>query len=264
VAEVLGALRAHTAVDFSRYRPTTVHRRLANRMRALGVETLDRYLDILTGDPSEPQRLLERLTLKVSRFYRNAWVFDHLRFSVIPQLVARRRAVTAWSAGCARGEEAYTLAMLIDEAGGCPHVVATDLDPAALTAARGNAFQPAAVEELPADLRERYLMPAADGSGSLSVRASLARAVRFEHHDLTSGAGLAHEHWFALITCRNVLIYLQPEAQRDALRSLCGHLAPGGFLCLGEAEWPLGEFDASLEVFDRQARIFRISRTDRQ
>lgn len=254
---ILDIVRARTMVDFSLYRTATMRRRIQNRMVSLGVTRLDQYLELLAASRSEHERLLERLTVKVSRFYRNAPVFDRLRREVIPRLARGGRRVRVWCAGCARGEEAYTLAMLIAEAGGVADVLATDIDPVALSVGRLGVFDAAATPELPPDLRQRYLVPVDAAGARFEVAPPAMRGVRFALHDLASGRPPAGEAGFQLVSCRNVLIYFRPCAQRDVLRTLLARLVPGGYLCLGEAEWLPPDFEPRFEVVSRQARLFR-------
>lgn len=258
VEAILAVVLERTAIDFSGYRAATVRRRIQSRMLTLGVDALDQYHARLAASPDEADRLLERLTVQVSRFYRNAQVFDRLRADVVPDLLRRGGLLRVWCAGCARGEEAYTLAMIVDEAGGRPDVLATDVVPAALSAARAGLFAPEALRELPAGLRERYVVSAGEPfSPRVKIVDRVRHAVRFARHDLLSGAGPAGPRRFQVISCRNVLIYLQPDAQRRVLHLLGEQLAPGGYLCLGEAEWPPTECEASWEVVSRNQRLFR-------
>jgi chemotaxis methyl-accepting protein methylase len=255
VAAILAVVRERTGIDFAPHRPATLHRRLANRMMLAGVKTLPEYLRLLAATESEAGRLVERLSIKVSRFYRNPPVFDRLRRAILPSLARAGSAepLRLWSAGCGRGEEAYTLAMLLDEIGVEGDVEATDIDASALAEGRLGLYPAAAAAELPADLRDRHL-EAVRGE-RLRVREPLRRRVRFAFHDVAAGGPPAPR--FHLVLCRNVLIYLRREAQERALRTLRRALSPGGVLCLGEAEWLSAEAAESLETLDRKGRIFR-------
>jgi len=134
VSQVIGLVRDRTGTDFSGYRHSTIQRRIRNRMICLGIASLDRYVQLLRQRPDEAPALIERLTIKVSRFYRNVRTFDFLRDEVLPVLARKRGSepVRIWSAGCGRGEEAWTLAMLLERARIAGHVQATDIDPCSL------------------------------------------------------------------------------------------------------------------------------------
>jgi chemotaxis methyl-accepting protein methylase len=254
---ILQLLCERTGADLSRYRPSTVSRRVLNRMISVGSSTFEHYLALLRADEHEALRLLDRVTIKVSRFYRNPVTFDALRGTVLPNLAAqsRGRPLRIWSAGCGCGEEPYTLAMLLHEAGIPGDVLATDIDPGALASAARGRYPSAALTELPLELRSRYLTMA---DGYYIVRQPVRDRVRFSRHDLTAdspppGGGAA----FDLVACRNVLIYFARAPQEGAMRALRACLADGGYLCLGEAEWPSPTVAPSLEALSLKTRIFR-------
>lgn len=254
IGEMVAIVRARTGVDFVDYREPTLERRIESRMGTLGIEKGEDYLRLLERSEAEARALAERITIKVSRFYRHAPTFDLLRGAVLPRLAALGRPVCAWSAGCGRGEEPYTLAMLFDEAGIDAHVTASDIDPLALELARAGVYPEAAAAELPPALRSRYLEPQPGGRGPRwRVAAHLRDRVRFEQHDLVRPRTAR----FDLVCCRNVLIYWSAPVQVRLLANLCAALAPGGYLCLGEAEWPLPPAAAALEPIAPSGKIFR-------
>lgn len=259
VHAILAVLRERTGCDFSRYRPATVYRRIRNRMIALGIASLPEYLARLESAEDEALPLLERLTIKVSRFYRNRATFDLLRAQVLPGL-ARARAgspVRIWSAGCGCGEEAYTLAMVLEEAGLPGFVIACDIDPAALAAAHRGTYPAQALVELPQELRRRFLRPIPGGE-RYAVTGAVRERVRFGPGDLTAPQPAPGEGKFDLICCRNVLIYLQRDLQERILERVCDALAPGGFLCLGEAEWPGPGAVRRVVPLGRKTHLFRM------
>jgi chemotaxis methyl-accepting protein methylase len=253
---ILAVVRERTGADFTRYRLSTVTRRVCNRMISVGAVNYDDYLRLLRADEHEAQHLLERLTIKVSRFYRNAVTFDALRTGVLPALAKLRGSapIRIWSAGCGQGEEPYTLAMLLDDAGTPGNIEATDLDPRALHAARIARYPVAALGELPTPLRARYC---ADDGDWITVGSEVRTRVRFSLHDLTSDAAPPGPERFDLICCRNVLIYLDRAHQERALQRLCDGLCAGGYLCLGEAEWPLPSLADRLAPLEHRTRLFR-------
>lgn len=254
VERALALLRERRGVDFSGYRRSTMERRLANRMIAAREIDGDRYLALLEASESEVEALTANLAIKVSRFYRNAATFDVLASTTIPALrkCFGDAPLRVWSAGCALGEEAYSLAMLLREG---DSIDATDVDAHALAAARRGEYGRAALGEIPPAFEQEFFEPAGDGSGALAIAKPLRERVRFLQHDLVAAerppGGPYH-----LVCCRNVLIYFTRPLQLRVTRLLIDGLAPGGVLCLGEAEWPLDE-RGQLETIDRRNRIFR-------
>ncbi|HZM35861.1 MAG TPA: protein-glutamate O-methyltransferase CheR [Burkholderiales bacterium] len=258
IGEILAIVRARTGIDFAAYRAPTLERRILSRMGSVGIASHDEYLRLLERSHEEAAQLLERITIKVSRFYRHVPTFDLLRAQVMPRLAALGRPVRAWSAGCGRGEEPYTLAMLLDEASIEGRVEATDIDPRALELALAGEYAAEAVAELPRELRERYLEAAAGGrKPTLRVRASLRERVRFSRGDLRALDAAEPGGGFDLVCCRNVLIYWLPEVQARVLAAVLAAVAPGGYLCLGEAEWPRPQATAGLQPLTPGGRVFR-------
>ena len=263
VAAILAALELRAGVDFAPYRRPTVERRIRSRMMMLGIASFTDYLRLLQSCRLEPSRLIERVTIKVSRFYRHAPAFDCLRDQVFPELARLRgeQPVRIWSLGTGGGEEAYTLAMLLDAAQIRGNIEASDIDPSACETGRIGIYPANALAELPAGLAERYLEPVSVGpQWRYRVRDSLRSRVRFSLYDATRPGLPPCEGCFDLIVCRNLLIYLQPAMQERVLKHLRCTLSDGGFLCLGEAEWPAAGFMASLAPLGHRTRIFRALR----
>jgi chemotaxis methyl-accepting protein methylase len=220
------------------------------------VRSEEAYRKLLSDDPAEMERLLAVLTIKVSRFYRDAPVFDALRTSVLPELrrLARPGPLRVWSAGCACGEEPYTLALLTESS---VSIDATDVDETALAAARAGWYAPSALAELPLDLAGKLGDWTSVDRAAVVVDARLRKRVRFAWHDVSNPSTPPPGGPYHLICCRNVLIYFTQETQRTAMAVLIDNLLPGGVLCLGEAEWPVGDAAGRLEVIDRRAKLFR-------
>jgi len=262
IHEVLEVLRAHTGVDFTAYRPAMLERRIVGRMASIHIASEADYLALLRSSAAEPISLLEKITIKVSRLYRHAPTFNCLRDTVLPALTEARRGapLRIWCAGCGTGEEAYTLAMLLEQAGIEGSIDATDIDPSALEFARAGVFPLTATPELPPGLKEAYLDPVVErGQPRYRAHDSLRSRIRFARHDVTSNVPPArHDEQFDLVSCRNVLIYLQPTAQAHATRRLIEMTRPGGVMCLGEAEWPQAELSSRLVPLPGKTRLFRV------
>ena len=261
VNDVLEILHARTGVNFASYRPAMLERRIAGHYATSGATSSEDYLRRLQGSPAAAFRLLECITIKVSRFYRHAPTFDHLNDVLLGQLAHAGRSLRIWCAGCGTGEEAYTFSMLLERAGIDGFIEATDLDGTALNAARIGIYPIMATAELPPALLARYLEPVVwRGEPAYRVYSGLRDRIRFSRHDVTSNAPPPGERRFDLVSCRNVLIYLQQAAQVETIERLLGATEEDGVLCLGEAEWPLPQFAATLLPLPHKTRMFRVRR----
>jgi chemotaxis protein methyltransferase CheR len=213
-----------------------VCRRVARRIAALGLPDHAAYREHLAAHPDEWAVLRALTPVTISRFARDRAVFGALADEVLPALAAGARAagrdgVRAWSAGCASGEEAYTLALLWDDRalGPALEVLATDVHPPVLARARAARYQASSLRELPPALRARGF-EAAPG-GALVVRPEHRRAVTIARHDLRDPPP---DGPFDLVLCRNVAFtYFAADAQRGVLGHLAAALRPGGALVLG-------------------------------
>ena len=250
--EILRLVRERCGVDLSGYRRSTLERRVHMRMQATGAGTLEDYQALLGASDGEAGRLLERITIKVSRFYRDPALFDALARACLPELAMRHVDVDVWCAGCGRGEEAYTLAMLLQDLDLPGTVLATDLDEGALDWAEQGLYAPDALTHLPQRLADRWLEPK---GRSFAVVPRLRRRVRFARHDLASDL-LPPGGPFPLVSCRNVLIYWSRAVQEAIVARLERAMCPGGLLVLGEAERPAGPAADSLHAFVPGQRIY--------
>jgi chemotaxis protein methyltransferase CheR len=243
------------------YKERCLRRRIAVRMRARGVHTYEAYARVLDRDALEYERLLDALTINVTRLFRNREVFTTLATRVVPELWARTSPrLHIWSAGCASGEEPYSLAALVHqhavargETGklGRIDILGTDVHGPSLEAAADGVYQEAAFEEVPTEVREAYFGP----QPPYRVSRELQRLVRFEPHDLLQDAPPGSG--FALIACRNVMIYFDRASQERLFESFHAALAPDGFLVLGMVETLLGDARRRFATIDARARIFR-------
>jgi two-component system, chemotaxis family, CheB/CheR fusion protein len=257
----LDEVREESGVDFTTYKQPTIERRIQRRMVATGQESFADYVRYVHDRPEERQRLINSMLIKVTEFFRDPDLFAYLRSHVLPEIVheARERGgdLRIWSAGCATGEEAYSLAMTVldavqAEGGGVNvRIFATDLDGEAIAFARRGIYPPGVVLDLPPEQIERYFV--ARGS-DYEVRKSLRSVLVFGEHDLGQRSPFPR---IDLILCRNVLIYFTAVLQRRALQLFAYSLRPGGYLVLGKSEsvGPLAEFFAMdqprLKVFRR-------------
>jgi two-component system, chemotaxis family, CheB/CheR fusion protein len=256
---LLRYMRDSRGFDFTGYKRTSLMRRVRHRMDQAGYETFEDYLDVLQASSDEFAALFNSILINVTSFFRDAPSWDFVRDEVIPSLLAERAPadpIRVWSAGCASGEEAYTLAMLLAEAVGADDfrqrvkIYATDIDDDALSAARAASYGAKAVEPIPPNLLERYFEHI---NGHYIFRKDLRRAVIFGRNDLVKDAPISRVD---LLACRNTLMYLNAETQRNVLGRLHFALAPQGTLFLGHAEMLLSHTDRFTPI-NLKHRIFR-------
>jgi chemotaxis protein methyltransferase CheR len=228
------------------YKDKCLKRRIAVRMRARGVHTYDDYARLLDRDAREYQDLLDTLTINVTKFFRNAETWNALR-PHLRQLANTRPSLRVWSAGCASGEEPYTIAVLLVAAGAGGIIDATDIDRLSLERTRQAQYPDAAFTEMPPDLRRRYFR---DGQPIPEVR----DLVRVRAHDLTRDPPPRAP--YDLIVCRNVVIYFERAAQEKLFLEFVDALAPGGILLLGKVETLFGPARERLTLVDPRERIY--------
>ncbi|MFC5061281.1 CheR family methyltransferase [Actinomycetospora atypica] len=258
-AALLQFIRDVRGFDFTGYKRSSVQRRVERRMQQLGVDTFADYLDRLQVDQDEFTVLFNTVLINVTAFFRDPEAWRELQDEILPQLLAAKSGddpVRVWSAGCASGEEAYGLAILLAEALGPEafrrrvKVYATDVDEDALATARQATYSDKELEGLPAELRERYF----ESSGSRSTfRTDLRHRVIFGRNDLVQDAPIGR---LDLLVCRNTLMYLNAETQAEVLRRFHFALAGQGVLFLGKAEMLLSHTRLFLPI-DLKRRFFR-------
>lgn len=256
---ILRYLRDSRGVDFTGYKRTSLIRRVRHRMDATEAQTFDEYLDLLQASSDEFGELFNTILINVTAFFRDTEAWKYISDEVIPALLASRNShdpIRIWSAGCASGQEAFSLAMLLAEAMDPDEfrtrvkIYATDIDDDALAEGRAATFDPKAVESVPAPLLERYFVHVGN---KYTFRKDLRRAVIFGRNDLVRDAPISR---IDLLVCRNTLMYLNAETQRTVLDRLHFGLAPGGFLFLGHAEMLLSHTDRFTPV-SLKHRIFQ-------
>jgi two-component system, chemotaxis family, CheB/CheR fusion protein len=261
---LLAYLKQSRGFDFTAYKRSSLMRRVLVRMQTLGVKGFAVYLDFLQVDPEEFTRLFNTILINVTSFFRDSPNWEVLRESVIPRLVGPREstdAIRVWSAGCASGEEAYSIAMLLAEAIGVEafrdrvKIYATDVDEEALTQARHAVYGARTAEDVPAPLLEKYFDRQDD---RFIFNKELRRSVIFGRHDLIQDAPISRVD---LLICRNCLMYFNTEAQARILARFHFALVPSGVLFLGKAETLLAQ-SATFEPVDIKRRLF--TKADRQ
>jgi len=256
---ILAHVRVRTGHDFSKYKRSTVLRRIARRMQVTRTEEFQDYYDFLRDNVDEAQALLGDLLISVTTFFRDSEAFDSLKQHVLPELFDGKdptEPIRVWVPGCATGEEAYSIAvMLLEEAGRHEirlpfQVFGSDLDARALAIAREGRY-PAAIE---ADINEDRLRRFFTKEGDhFRVRRELRDVVLFASHSLLKDPPFSR---IDLVSCRNLLIYLDRELQQQACSTFHYALKPGGFLLLGSSETADNPPDLFRSI-DRKSRIYQ-------
>jgi two-component system, chemotaxis family, CheB/CheR fusion protein len=256
---LLRYVRDSRGFDFTGYKRTSLIRRVRHRMDHAGYESFEEYLDVLQASSEEFSALFNSILINVTAFFRDPEAWEYIATDVIPRVLAERgpdAAIRVWSAGCASGQEACTLAMLLAEALGPESfqqrvkIYATDVDEDALSEARAANYGAKAVESLPVELLNKYFD---QQNGHYIFQKDLRRAVIFGRNDLVKDAPISRVD---LLVCRNTLMYMNAETQRNVLGRLHFALAPQGTLFLGHAEMLLSHSDRFAPL-NLKHRIFR-------
>ncbi|MFI6510017.1 CheR family methyltransferase [Streptosporangium sp. NPDC050855] len=257
--DLLAMLKETRGFDFTGYKRTTLMRRISRRLEALKLHDYGEYRDYLELEPEEFNQLFDSLLINVTAFLRDPAAWQTLRESVIPDLLASKRqgaGIRVWSAGCATGEEAYSLAMVLAEELGVDEfrervkIYATDLDEKALQTARAAVYSERQLAELPDGMRDTYFEPVEAG---FAFRRDLRRQLIFGRNDLTRDAPISRVD---LLLARNTLMYFNGETQLSIVRRFHFALADPGYLFLGKAEMLLNHGDR-FEPVNLRMRLFK-------
>ena len=259
--KIIDLLRTTTGHDFTLYKTGTLQRRIERRM-AMAVNeanSMDQYIDLLQGDAGELELLAKDLLINVTSFFRDPKVFEYLAQKIIPDMVrnhTRDRPIRIWVAGCSSGEEAYSLVMLFQEQIDAAdrdvrlQVFASDIDEDAVTSAR-QGFYPNTIEaEVSSERLARFFSKEDHGYRALP---ELRSAVVFTVHDVLTDPPFSN---LDMVSCRNLLIYLQPEAQAKVIGLFHFALREDGLLLLGGAE-AVGSTDERFSVISKQERLYQ-------
>ena len=254
ISDLLQILLARTRVDFREYKQTTIGQCIERRMLALGIHSLEEYTTFCRNSPEAVDALFKDLLISVTRFFRDRTEFDELQ-KLLPQMVEDRGEgpIRVWIAGCATGEEVYSIAMLLSEALGGANVdlkshvqiFATDIDKNALQVARGAVYGVGALDDIPPDLAEKYVIRQRNGIRMID---SLRNAILFSDHNVCQDPPFQN---LDLICCRNLLIYFGNALQQKVMSRFHYALKSHGLLFLGTAESVAGSDE--LFVQDRKS-----------
>jgi two-component system CheB/CheR fusion protein len=253
---LLEFVRTERNFDFTGYKRSSLQRRTTKRMGELGIQTYGDYLDHLQANTDEFTRLFNTILINVTSFFRDEETWAAIADTIIPELVEGSRQIRVWSAGCASGEEAFSVAMLLAERLGVDGVsrrvkiYATDIDEEALTEARRAEFSERSMHAVPPKLLKRYFEP---NGQRFSVLKDLRRTVVFGRHNLAVDAPISKVD---LLLCRNTLMYFSAPLQTYILDGFHFALGPHRYLVLGKSEVMLSRTDRFVPV-DLKRRIFR-------
>jgi len=257
--EVLALMRARTGHDFSTYKRSTVLRRIARRLQVSNLDEIAEYLKFMRNHPSEVQDLMRELLINVTNFFRDTDAFAALQTEVIPDLFASRsleEQIRVWVTGCATGEEAYSIAILLAEHAArldqkpAVQIFATDLDDESIMEAREGIYPETISVDVSADRLKRFFIK--EGT-HYRVKKEIREMVLFAPHNILRDPPFSK---LDLVSCRNLLIYLNRQTQDQVLELFHFALRPSGYLFLGTSE----SADAVPELFvpiDKKNRIFR-------
>ena len=260
-------LRAQTGHDFSQYKQNTIARRVERRMAVGQIERMDEYVRFLQQTPQEVEALFRDLLIGVTSFFRDPEAFKALEEQVIPRLFDDKHpgaAVRVWVPGCSTGEEAYSIAILLQEhlealkQSYKVQVFATDIDSQAIEQARAGTYPASIAADVPMERLARFFTLKPDGS-AYRVHKVIRDMLVFAEQDVTKDPPFSHLN---LISCRNLLIYMGRELQKKVI-SLCHYaLNQDGFLFLGNSE-TIGEFVDLFGIVDRKWKLYRRKEDER-
>lgn len=259
--DLLTHVSAQTNIDFRNYKSSTIMRRIGRRMAVTHNGSIPGYTNYLHSHPDEIKELVRAFLIKVTGFFRDPEAFEFIKLTIIPELVERGRGkgriLRLWSAGCATGEEAYSLALLLADNLGAEFaewsikIFATDLSADAINFARRGLYPANVLDELPDDYRNRYFERIDHG---YRIIKALRQVAIFGQQDISRGVPFPH---IDLVACRNLLIYLKPEMQQVVLDLFAYSLHQShGYLFLGKAE-TARPTKASFELVNKKWKIYR-------
>lgn len=254
-------ISGNTGFNCEQYKEAHFRRRINVRVRATNSESYGAYLKFLKKDPQEYEFLVDTLTVNVSEFFRNSETFRIIEKKIIPFIVKYRsesviRSIRIWSAGCAAGEEAYSLAILLHRILRTDfnkyriRIIGTDIDAQSLEKARKGVYSENSLKNLDPDTKERYFLKQGD---TYQIIDELKSITQFKRHDLISGPIIDH---FDLIVCRNVMIYFKKDIQEQLQLNFYKALEKGGYFIIGKSETLLGTASNLFKPYNTRERLY--------
>ena len=261
IKRIFVLLRAQTGHDFSQYKPSTIHRRIERRMAVHQIETLEAYVKYLQQSPTEVEALFRDLLIGVTNFFRDPDAFTMLEQQVLPKLFADKPAggvLRIWVPGCSTGEEAYSIAILMQERiealkqSYTVQIFATDIDSRAIATARAGLYPTSIAADIAPDRLARFFTVESDTS-TYRIHKVIRDMLVFSEQDIIKDLPFSR---LDLLSCRNLLIYLGPELQKKLIPLFHYALKPGGILFLGTSEG-VGDFGDLFAVIDRKNKFYQ-------
>jgi chemotaxis protein methyltransferase CheR len=236
-------VRDRTGIDLGQYKDSYITRRLSTRMKVLGAPTYRKYSAMLDTAPGEYEKVVDAFTINVSEFFRDKETFKVIKDKVIPAMVAEkkgsgRRNLRIWSAGCACGEEVYSISMILNDLLGSEYgqytvrLYATDIDEACMQRAKEGLYDPVSLKNVDKKYIGQFTHPTPDGK--IAVNDDIKRNVTFRRFDLIDGGTFGA--YFDIILCRNVMIYFSDPQKSRLINSFFNALNSGGYLVIGKTE----------------------------
>ena len=259
--KILILLRAQTGHNFSQYKENTIYRRIERRMAVHQIETIDGFVKYLQKTPAEVEALFRDLLIGVTSFFRDPEAFTFLEKQVIPKLFDGKTgelAIRIWAPGCSTGEEAYSLAILLAEHQEALkqsfkfQVFATDIDSQSITAARAGIYPASIAADLSAERLARFFTQEPDGS-AYRINKMIRDMLVFSEQDVIKDPPFSR---LDLISCRNLMIYMNGDLQKKLIPLFHYALNPGGYLFLGTSE-TVGEFSDLFVTLDRKLKLYQ-------
>ncbi len=268
VKSIINFLLDQRGVDFSGYTHSLVEQQLNQRLTQTGIDTIPEYLDYLQSHKEEIDHLIDSLIINVTSFFRNPLLFNYLTDKVLPKILLEKEAspsplLRIWSAGCASGEEPYSIAMEINKllknaaTNLTVNIFATDIDTASI---RNALFAEYSIEKMDT-IRFEFLKYFTRKEDSFTLEDEIKTLVNFSTYDLldkhTYSPPESLYGGFDIVMCRNVLIYYNKHYQNKILTKLYRSLNIGGYLVLGETETPTRRFHGNFKRVNECCRIFK-------
>ncbi|NYT05229.1 MAG: protein-glutamate O-methyltransferase CheR [Methanomicrobiales archaeon] len=252
------SIEAILAIQCANYKEDYIKRRISSRMRLTGKEDFRSYLEFFKDNQAEQESLRNALTINVTKFWRDREVFDIIHKEILPDLIKRKDRIRIWSAGCATGEEPYTLALMAHDMTRLrPNVqitiYATDIDQEALRKAKNGIYDKRVLENLTESQIRRHFSQKDDGK--YEVRAHLKEYIRFSQHDLMSGKAVTGN--LDIILCRNVTIYFTEAQKNELARTFHPALVSGGYYVLGKTEFLGRDVEKLYVPYNSLQKIYR-------
>ena len=255
---VLRTIESKIGIQCANYKSDYLQRRIQSRMRMNKIDSYSKYNSLILSDSEEQEALRNALTINVTKFWRDPEVFDLIKRDVLPEIRRRKQNIKIWSAGCATGEEPYTLALIWHEAKVLyPDVkvtiYASDIDREALKKAEEGKYHRKALENLTDSQVRRHFTEGQDGH--FQVKQHLKDLVKFSRHDLMNGQGVTQN--LDVILCRNVTIYFTEKQKDELARMFAPALSKGGYYVMGKTEYMGRDVEHLYEPYNPIQKIYR-------